>query len=176
MSTFKVNTTLGIIDYVTIVESMVNEYFNDDGDYVPQIGILNIMRLFYNECVLECKFDVPHTISDALDMEVFINDEEFIEAFNLAIQFNGVIAIDFANAYKDAMDIVSVKKSSVDNAVRKIKVMFADIVSKISDTLTPENIDKITKISENIANGKITNEAIVDAFGKSEMFSKILGK
>lgn len=81
-----VKTELGIIGYVSMVDEIVLEYFNADGEYQPHIGMLNAMRLFYNECVKESKFDeqLAHDNIDAMEMEALVADQEFIEAYNRA--------------------------------------------------------------------------------------------
>ena len=95
----KVNTYIGMVEYLTMVNEIVLEYFDEDGNYQPQIGILNAMRLFYNECVIESKFELPHDITDAMDMEIMVTDDEFVNEFNNAIIGDRPgIRFDFANA------------------------------------------------------------------------------
>ncbi|MCD7891640.1 MAG: hypothetical protein LUG26_07845 [Ruminococcus sp.] len=84
-----VNTKLSLFDYLAMVENIASEFIDEkSGVYQPHIGQLNAMRLFYNFCVTESKFDdkYEHNIVDAEDMEEIVADEEFIEAFNNAIR------------------------------------------------------------------------------------------
>lgn len=173
----KVNTSLGMVEYLTMVNEIVLEYFDEDGNYQPQIGILNAMRLFYNECVIESKFELPHDITDAMDMEIMVTDDEFVSEFNNAIigDIPG-IRFDFANAYKDAMDIVETKKSSIERAVDSVKKMIFSVLDVINPLLSDEHIDKVAEIAHDVANGKISAEAVVDAYGKSNRFKEVISQ
>lgn len=168
-----VNTKFGLVDYIVLVNEIVAEFFDEDGGYQPHIGMLNIIRLFYNYCVLESKFDIPHDITDAMDMETIVDDDDFLEAFNDALLIEPEFKLDFANAYKNAMDIVDNKRTSVEYAVDSIKKMFSSIVDMLSPLLTDENVNIISDIAKNMTNGNIDAEAIVEAYGKSEVFKQL---
>lgn len=170
-----VNTELSMIDYLVMVNDMVLEYFNEDGEYQPHIGMLNVMRLFYNHCVIESKFDTPHDIIDAMDMEIIVEDDDFLNAFNEAIIGDSSgIRMNFSNAYKDAMDIVETKKQSVERAVGSIKKALSSIIDTINPLLTDEHIEKVSEIARDVASGKLSAEAIVDAYGKSNRFKQVV--
>ena len=170
-----VNTELNMIDYIVLVNEMVLEYFNDDGEYQPHIGMLNVMRLFYNSCVVESKFDNPHDIVDAMDMEIIVEDDDFLNAFNDALVGNVPgVRFDFANAYKDAMDIVENKKHSIERAVDSIKKLLSSILDVVNPLLTDEHMSMVSEIAKNVGNGNISAEAIVDAYGKSKRFQQVI--
>lgn len=172
-----INTELSMIDYLVMVNNMVLEYFNDDGEYQPHIGMLNVMRLFYNSCVVESKFDNPHDIVDAMDMEVIVEDDDFLNAFNDALVGNVPgVRFDFANAYKDAMDIVENKKHSIERAVDSIKKLLSSILDVVNPLLTDEHMSMVSEIAKNVGNGNISAEAIVDAYGKSDRFKQVANK
>ena len=59
---FSVKTELNVIDYVSMVNAIVSEYFDEDGTYTPHIGKMNAMRLFYNNCVTDSKYDIEHNV------------------------------------------------------------------------------------------------------------------
>lgn len=157
-----INTKFGIVDYMVMVDEIASEFFDEDSTYQPHYGKLNAMRLFYNNCVIESKFDKSHNISDGLDMEEIISDEEFISEYNLALKGNGDICFDFSNAYNDAMKIVESKNTPFNRLITGIKNLF----DKISPALSEDGVEKILKISDEIKNGKATPEAIVDAYLK----------
>lgn len=176
MVEIKLKDKFEIVDYVNIVDAIVAEYFDAEGNYTPHIGMLNAMRVFYNECVIESKFDIQHNIVEALEMEVLVADDDFIQAFNKAIEFNGVKALNFANAYKDAIDIVDARKSSVGNMVDILGNGFNRIIEKISPVLNEDNLAKLTKIAEDVSKGNLTPESIVEAYGNSKRFKEIVEK
>ena len=171
----KVETKLGVVDFVTMVDAIVAEFFDDDGNYTPHIGRLNAMRLFYNECVLDDTFGLPHNITDALEMDALIKNEEFICLFTQALVTDNAFTFDFANAYDTAREIVDAKKDSVGRVVDAIK----NLIGRFSDMLAPmfseDNIKKLEQISKDISSGKLSDQSIVEAFGNSDLIDKIAG-
>lgn len=161
-----IKTDLGIIEYYYIVEEIAHEYFDENGEYQPHIGILNTMRLFYNKCVTESEFDVeiPHDNTDAMKMEPLLADKGFIKAFNDAISGNGMVCLNFANACQNAMDIVNDKKSSISRVTDIIKKSIEAITDMISPALSEENITAVSKIAQGFADGNISADAIVEAY------------
>lgn len=103
-----VETKLGIVEYMTLVEALVDGYFDVDGTYQPQIGIVNAMRLFYNNCVKQSDLDgeVSHQFTDIMLVEKLAANDDFIHAFNDAISNKHEYILDFANAFNDARDII----------------------------------------------------------------------
>ena len=175
-SKIKVNTKLDIIEYITIVDSIVAEYFNEYGDYTPHYGRLNSMRVFYNTCVLSDIANVPHDVTDALQMKDLVADADFVAAFDEAIENYTGSAFNFTNAYNDAMSIVEAKKTSADKVVGVIKAIVTDLVNAIAETISGDNLEKFNEIAKEISKGKMSEQAIVNAFGNSEIFNKILQK
>ena len=166
-SRFKVNTKLALFDYLAMVNEIVYEFFNDDdGTYQPQIGKLNAMRLFYNHCVLSSNFDEKygHNVTDAGSMEEIVADDGFINEFNYAIRCDNEFSYNFANAYRDALDIVNTKKTSIGNAISVISTIINKLVENTSSLITEENVNTISLIAKDISEGKISAEAIVNAY------------
>lgn len=163
---FEIDTKLSLCDYLTMVNEIVLEFFNEDGVYQPHIGKINAMRLFYNDCVKKSPYDEKygHDIVDIMDMIDIVADEDFIYAYNEALAAGAYTSLDFENAYRDAMKIVDVKKSSFGNAVEIVGSMLNRIVNTISSVLTRENIEKVSKIAKEISDGNINAETIVNAY------------
>ena len=170
----KVKENFDVVDYVAIVNVIAQEYFDEYGNYTPQIGLLNAIRVFYNDCVVESKFDIPHNITEAEDMQSFINDTEFIEAFNANIADNGIVKLNFANAYKDAMDIVNYKKNANNELVTTIKREISNLTEWLTNLASNDNIERIEKIANDISSGKLSSEAIADAVGNSDYIKRLL--
>ena len=161
---------LSVAEYIAIVNNIASNYYNENGEYQPHIGILNAMRIFYNVCVTEDMFDLPHNIVDASEVEKLANDDEFIHSFNSAIESDGNVQLNFANAYIDAIAIVESKNDMITNAIMPVKNMIIDMIQNFSSYLTEENMNIISKISEGISNGNITADSIIEAYGKSQGF------
>lgn len=160
-----IKKNLSVIDYVTLVNGIANDFFDSEtGEYTPHIGRLNAMRLFYNECVTESKFDLPHDFEDALQMDVLVEDEEFIKEFNAAVVGDGVVRLDFANAYADAMEAVNAKKNSFGNAVNIIKRIIEKFSESISSVVTDESLEKLAKIAEGVNANNLNLDSFVKAY------------
>lgn len=160
-----IKSNLNVIDYVSLVNGIISEFFDfETGEYTPHIGRLNAMRLFYNDCVIESKFDLPHDFKDALKMDVLVEDEEFINEFNKAVKGDGTIRLDFANAYADALEAVNAKKNSFGNAVNIIRKALEKVSESISTVVTDESLEKLTKISESVNLGNLSLDSFVKAY------------
>ena len=144
-----IDTKLSMIDFLQVVNDIALEFFGIDGTYQPQIGFLNTMRVFYNVCVEESKFEKKDII-DALDMESIVADEDFIKAFNAAIKPTQERKLDFSNAYMQAMDIVSTKKTSLNNFIDIIHNMLNEFSDSIGKELGEDNLKKIINIAEKV--------------------------
>lgn len=171
-----IKNDFNVVDYISLVNSIVNEFFNEDGEYVPHFGRLNIMRLFYNECVIESKFDLPHDFENALLLDALVSDDEFIAAFNEAIKGDGKIRLDFANAYTEAMEIIDYKKNSLNSIVDTLKTAINNFAEKMSPVLSEDVISKFSEIADNIAKGNISAESFVKAYGESKRIEDITNK
>lgn len=167
-NTMVIKKDFSVIDYVSLVNGIADEFFDVNGEYQPHFGRLNVMRLFYNECVTESKFDLPHDFNDALMLESLIQDEEFIAEFNKALKGDGSVRLDFANAYAEAMEIVNVRKGSFGNAVDVIKSAISNIVDMINPVLGTDNIEKFKQIADSFTSGNLSADAIVGAFGNKD--------
>lgn len=168
----KVNTKLDLFDYVIMVEDIVEEFFDENNNYCPHIGELNAMRLFYNRCVAESNFDEKygHDVVDAKDMAEIVDDKEFIREFNLAIGIGadyGTISCDFGSAYRNALDIVEKKTSSIGNATDTLSLILKKISDSISSAFNEDVTNTISQIGKDMLDGKVTADAIVDAYKKN---------
>lgn len=165
-----INTSLSVVEYAVMVNSLVAEFFDSvTQDYQPHFGNLNAMRLFYNHFY---KDEVSEEIIDALDMNEIVNDDEFIQAFNSAINTYGIIRCDFGNAYHDAIEIVDVKKVSVNRAFSTLKDGIVDLVNTINPLLDSDNLEKVFEVAQAVQNGKITADSIIKSYKKSDNFKE----
>lgn len=172
---FVVDTKLKAMQYIMLVNDIASQYFFSDGTYVPQTGLLSAMQLFYNICVKSSKFDdmISHD-SDSMDsIEILATDEEFIEAFNDALAIDGY-RMDFANAFRDAMDIVETRKASLYHAVDMIENVIMSAIDKIAPALTKENIENVKAIAEDISKGNISAQSVVEAYSKSDRIKELI--
>lgn len=172
---FVVKPTLDVVSYVTLVNNLAAQHFYSDGEYVPHVGLLNAMRLFYNHCVVESKFEgqIDHNSDSLDDITALATDDDFIEAFNAALKTTNR-KLDFANAYSDAQAIINTRKSSIYHVAEILNNALNNIVDRIAPSLTQENIDNMAKIANEIAAGKPSAEALVEAYSKSQRMNQML--
>ena len=171
-----IDTNLGMIKYLQTVNDIVLEYFDENGKYQPHIGILNVMRLFYNLCVKESRFDeqIKHEIIDATEMIDIVSDKEFINEFNNCLCDSTGIAMNFSNAYIKAMDIVENKKSSLENMLTLINKAVVDILNSFNEAMNDEVLEKLVNIADKMSKGNINAGSIVEAYVQSERFHEVV--
>lgn len=167
---FKINEKLPLYTYLVIVNEIVSDFFDSEGNYQPHIGKLNAMRLFYNYCVESCHLDdkFSHDIVNADDMAEIIKDDIFIREYNYAIDNGGLQDYSFASAYREAMEIVNVKKTSFGSAVTIIGNMISKIFSEIAPVLENADIETLAQIGKDMKSGVLSPKAIVNALSKSQ--------
>ena len=171
----EIKKELELAEYIALVDNMVQESFDENNNYAPHWGKLNAMRLFYNHCVQEDIAGLSHDIEDASLMAALVKNDEFMNAFE-SCTYCYDSRLTFANAYAMADKIVNVKTHSFNYAVESLKIVANNFLKGIIDSLSPENIDKIEKIANQISNGELSAEAISEAVGNSEIFKKLLAE
>lgn len=161
---FKIKDNLDIVAYGAAVQEIAQKFFDGDGNYAPHIGKANAMLVFYNYFVTESKFnDIP---VEEFDTDQFFADEEFLEEYNKALVNNQRIRFNFGNAYADALEIVNTRKSSIYTIIDRIQAGLEGLVDKISPVITEENLNKLAKISDDVAKGDLSAESVLKAIGK----------
>ena len=165
-----INTKLNFVEYESIVDSIAYGYFDFNGEYTPGVGYANVIRLFYDICVTDSKFDstLPHDFTEITLVDTLESDDEFMEAFENALKVDAH-RFDFGNAYRDALDIVRSRRDSLGENLKRIISLIANM---LRETMTPDNIDITKKIAEDISSGKIDFSKIMAAYGGSPEFKQ----
>lgn len=162
---FNNDTSMLVIDYAIMVDSLASEFFNaETGEYQPHFGNLNAMRAFYNTFYRDMQNDEP--IVDALDMNFLVSDTDFITAFNDTITTCSGIQLDFANAYRDALDIVETRKTSVGRIFTGIQHGLENIIDIINPVMNEDGINKLFSVVQEMVNGNVNMSNIVKIYGK----------
>lgn len=173
-----VDTQLTLVNYIALVSSLAEPFFSNRGVYQPHIGEMNALRVFYNTCVKDYNVgdDTEHMLVGLIDSEPVFSDEKVIEAFNACI--SNVVAgkIDFANAYKQALDIVAYRRTSLGHIFDLVLDFLNKASENIKPLLTEDNIVLFQNLLQGVQDRDINAEAIVEAFGKSSMFKEILNR
>jgi hypothetical protein len=160
---FKIKDNLDIVAYGAAVREIADKFFDSDSNYAPHIGKANAMVVFYNYFVIESKFS--KMTPEEFTTDLFFTDEEFLSEYNKAIKDCDEIKFNFGNAYSDAIDIVNTRKSSIGRAVEMFERAIINLAAKLSPVFSDDKIDKIAKISDDIAKGDLSAESVVKAIG-----------
>ena len=163
-----VDTKLSMTDYISLVNAIALEYFDENGNYHPYIGELNAMRLFWNNCIKESKLDNEdrsHHLASIVDIEDIVIDEEFITAYNEAITNCSRAEMTFGYAYNSAMEMVNYRKSSFVGIVEALQKLMTGFIDKLGSVSTDKNIETLNKIAKELANGTDINTIIMQ-YGK----------
>ena len=170
----KFNNKLNLVEYLQVVNEIAQEFFDSNTyEYTPQIGEMYAVCAYFNHCVeLEDSDDIKvHPIEDIMDMEQLYDNEEFMKHYNEAILNNDDIAsLLFGNAYNQAKDIVEYKKSDANAFATAISLGMEAILKSFKNIFSDEDINKFADIAKQISNGKLSNEAIVEAYENSSRF------
>lgn len=172
----KFNNKLKLVEYLQVVNEIANEFFDENTyEYTPQIGEMFAVCAYFNHCVeLEETDDIViHPIEDIMDMQQLYDNVEFMKHYNEAIlDYDGHISLLFGCAYDQAKDIVEYKKSDANAFATAISSGMGAILKSFRDTFSDEDMAKFTDIAKQITEGKLSSEAIVEAYGNSDRFKE----
>lgn len=154
-------------EYFAITEVIADGYFDAAGSYVPHYGIMNAYMVFYNLCVTNSPYDekYQHNVTNIDELDEIISDVDFLEAFENCVN-SGEKGSTFSAAFENAMKIIEARKSSIGSAVTMIVDAIQTIAERAKGVMSDENMKNIAAIAKDIGNGKITADAIVEAYGK----------
>lgn len=174
----KYNNKLSLTDYLQVINNIVNEYFDiDTKEYTPQVGEIFAVCEFYNRCVEleENEKDKIQPITNIMDAQMLFDNEEFIGRFSSEVDgyYSDDASLTFGHAYRVALDIVENKKSDANAFATALSLGLDAILKSFTDTFTDEKIQKLSEIGKQIMDGKISNEAIVEAYGNSDRFKQV---
>lgn len=176
---FVVNNILGMGDYIYLVNEIVSGYFGEMGEYQPHIGLLNVMRIYYNVCVKESVFDdvIPHDIIELGDLQPIIDDSDFRKVFADAIENNSdSYALTFGNMYRAAKEIIEQKNYSIKSGIDVIMQAIIDLADRINPAFSEDTLNQLSTIAKEIDNGNLSPNALWEAYSKSEAFKQVLDR
>ena len=177
----KFNNKLKLSQYIKLVDEIVEGYFEQTtGEYVPHIGEIHMVYLYFKNCVIAEDGDevTPENIDIDGDvnfakLEAVLNDPTFMYAIENNV-FCGMPDeyLDFGNAYHNAIAIITARVENGGLAVQRIVNGITNIAEMFSGTFTEENIQVIAQAVEDIRNGKLSAESIANAYANSDRFKE----
>lgn len=169
-----VKNSVDIITYSAAVDEIVNKFFDDEGNYTPHFGRANAVGVFFNYFVDIASFDAYFTdVNDETDLDFILGNDKCIDIYNEALSSDKTYKLNFANAYKDALEIVKQKNASFTNVINNIKNAASYIADKIAPTFAGENLERLTEIAKDVSNGNLSADSIVAAYGNSQRIKDI---
>lgn len=162
-----VKDNVDIVTYTAIVNDIVEKFF-DDGNYTPHFGRMNSVGVFFNYFVDVDSLNEHFDIDGLLNIDFIITNAECMAIYNEALKGDGTYCLNFANAYVDAMAIVKQRNSSFSNVIENIKTAATYISDKIAPTLEGDNLQRLTKIAEDLSNGDLSVDSVVAALSKTQ--------
>lgn len=172
-----VNDNVDIITYSAAVQAIAEKFFDVKDNYTPYFGRINAVTVFFNYFVDdESLTDYFSDMKDEITTDFIVRNEECLNLYNKALQGTGTYRLDFANAYKDAMEVVYHRRSSVGNIIDRIQKAVSEIADVINPVFSGDNLDKLTEITKNVADGNLSAESIVEAYGNSKRLEEVLDK
>ena len=174
----KYNNKLNLVEYVQIVNEIAKEFFDEDGyEFTPQVGEIYAVCAFFNHCVELEETDKikKHPIIDMADMQELFDDEDFMKHFNDEINHSDNVvnaSLTFGHAYNHVLDIVDFKKNDANSFATAIASGMSSILKSFRESFSDEEINKFTSIAQQVIEGKISNQGIVDAYANSDRFKE----
>ena len=172
----KYNSQLNLIEYIQVVNSIEQDYFDDNTyEYTPHIGEIHAVCEYYNNCAEPEEADeFPNQpVTDITEMEKLYNNKDFMKHFYDEINNPDVnnASFTFGHAYKQAMDIVNYKKSDANSFATAISASMDSILKSFRDSFSDKEIQTFTNIAKDITSGKLSSESIVKAYENSARFA-----
>lgn len=173
----KFNNKLNLVEYLQVVNEIAQEFFDvNTYEYTPHIGEIYAVCAYYNHCVeLEDTDHIKvHPIEDLSDMQQLYDNLEFMAHFWQEIDGTESIetSFTFGHAYEQALDIVDYKKSDANSFAIAITSGMEAILKAFRESFSDDEIKKFTNIAQQVVEGKLSNQAIVDAYGNSDRFKE----
>jgi len=137
---YKVDDELTIVNFCSAVDTIANGYFDENGVFSPQYGILNAYCTFYNLCVVESPHDIEEITDKLSDIEILANDKEFLDEFFKAGE--NVIGLTFGHALFLADQKVHQRCTSVGS----ILDVFKNIGKTFSEVFTEDNMNMLNSL------------------------------
>ena len=172
-----VKDNVDIVTYSAAVQAIVKKFFDDDNTYTPHFGRTNAVAVFFNYFVDNVSlYNYFADYDGDIDVDFLVANEDCLVAYNEALNDNKAFRLNFGNAYKDALDIVNQRNSSMGNVIDNIQNAISMIADKISPVFSGDNLERLTEIAKNVSNGNLSAESIINAYGNSARIKDIVKK
>ena len=70
--------------------------------------------------------------------------------------------------------MVETKKTSADRIINYLSVVVEDIANRINPAMSEETLNKVMQISSDIKEGRISAQAVADAYSNTKRFEDVI--
>lgn len=126
-------------EYGIVISIIADGYFSDEGEFDPTAGMLNSMYAYYKFCYMKDDAEIDTAEKMA---EIAESDSNFLLAYNDALDCDAYV-FNFANAYREAVELIAYRKESAVLVLNKIKAIIESASKYISD-LTAKKVDELS--------------------------------
>lgn len=152
------------LTYLQLVETLVSDYFNDEGEYVPHLGRISSMLTFGAE--FGYLTDENASLNEAAD---FISNDQFISEYEDALLDKG--GLTFGSAMVDALEIVEERKSGTNRLLTLLTKFMEEATEKLAEFVNYGNIETISKIASAMGNTDDWAGALISAYKNGDLES-----
>ena len=143
---------LTVADFGLVVNIIADGYFSEDGEYDPTTGMLNSMYAFYKFCYKKDDEEVDTAEKMA---EIAEKDGDFLLEYNFALDCD-TQCFNFANAYREAIELIRYRQESAVLLVNKLKAAFDGATQR----LTQFTSEKLGALANEVKESGISAEDI----------------
>ena len=186
-SCWEIDCALAPEEFVRVVNDIADNYFDEDGNYTPEYGLLHKMLAFYVFCVKESPYEeLAEDGSNLFEMLTKLTkDATFHELYSdNADDFTGAVFggedvscwLTFGCASYMAQEKIEQRLKAPERTTNAIMKLVSDLIGSFADMFGPETIASLNEIADKIKAGNLDADKIVEAYGKSERAKKIFNK
>lgn len=171
----RVKNHLKAEQYFEVVDALANSCFDiDTGEYQPQMLHVLSIWYFYNYFITDEEYKAKHedmeTESEIID--ALADDSDFLQEYKMHMS-DYSHPFSFANAYKTAVELAENKSNAFNRLAERFSNSVDKLVNSLSSVVTPEIVEKTKEIAKLVADGRLSAETVVEAYGKSNRISDI---
>ena len=162
----KVITDVDVITYSAAIKDIVEDFFDENGEYTPHFGRMGAVGTFFNYFVDEESLkEYFSDVEEGVDLDFILGNGECMRLYNDALSNADYYRLDFSNAYKDAMEIVRTKSSAASNIANKAKEIMYALAGIIDEVFTEENAEKLIQAFDEMTKKNTKTESTIKSIG-----------
>ena len=174
----RVKNHLKAEQYFEIVDALANSCFDTaTNEYQPQmidvLGIWYFYSYFVEDENYKNKYD--EITEESVIIDSLSEDAEFVKEYNIAIH-DLSHPFSFGKVYNTASKLAENKANTFNRLAERFSNSIDKLINSLSSAVTPDIVEKTKEIAKLVADGKLSADAVVEAYGKSNRIEDIANK